>query len=280
MHTFSIPNNVSHKRRRRRVQMALSVALGTAACWWGTNSAQADTVTLAPGSDNWISSCSSGATVNNGDMGELRVRASWWGSPGNREPKNFRSLLTFDLGAVPADAELITSATVGLYYFDKPHADPAGRTYEVHSLTNAWMEMGSTWQARDNYDQPDPVYWDSYHAGIPAYQPGGGDFAATAYASAQVPADVNEWMTWDVTVLVKEWVDGTSDNFGLLIKDGDEIESDPGGGTVSYNARFRSREYADSAFRPFLEVTYVPEPSVLAMAGVGLGLLLSRRSRK
>ena len=259
-------------------RMGSCVFLVVLCCLTAAAPVWAATVTFEPIGDNWISSCSSGCSVNNGGMDELRIRSSWWGSPGNREPKNFRSLLSFDLGSLPANEDLITGATLGLYYFSKPHDNPAGRTYQVHRMTNSWDELGSTWQARDDYDEPTPFYWDSYHAGVPAYQPGGGDFASPAYASAVIPADVGRWVTWDVADLAKEWVAGTHDNVGLLIKDAVEIELDPGGGAVSYLARFRSGEYDDPAYRPCLEVTYVPGPSTLGLLGLGTTLLLRRRS--
>jgi len=234
---------------------------------------QGETVNLGALADNWISSCSSGSLVNNGGQDELRVRSSWWGSAGDREPKNFRSLLSFDLADLPEDEDLITQANLGLYYFDKPDYDPVGHTYEVHRIVNEWDEMNSTWLARDDYSLENPVYWDSYDAGQPPYQPGGGDFATEVYASAVTPADVGQWMTWDVTELVKEWVGETHDDFGLLIRDSVEIESDPGGGTISYHARFRSSEFSESEFHPFLEVTYVPEPASLVLMVLGAAML-------
>jgi len=243
--------------------------------------ARAATVTLNPVSDNWISSCSSGCTVNNGDMAELRVRTSWWGPSGSQEPKNFRSLLSFDLSSLPEDANLITSATLGLYYFNysgsSGHSDPVGRTIDVHALTRSWTELGSTWQARDDYDQPAPLYWDSYLGGVPAYNPGGGDPNAAIETSAVVPA-VFGWMTWDVTDLVSDWVDGL-DNLGLILKDSDEIESSPGG-KISYMTRFRSAEFSDTpSLRPYLEVGYVPEPTTAALVGIGL-LAIGRLRRR
>ena len=208
-------------------------------------------VILTPAADNWISSCSTGCVANNGGTVEVRVRSSWWGSPA--EPKNFRSLLLFDLSSLPTQPACIIDARLGLYCWDRPHTDPVGRTYEIRRLVNGWDEMESTWQARDDFES-DQLWWDSYLAGEPAYKPGGADFAANVYASAQVPANLNEWMVWDVAPLIQDWVSGTYINDGLIVLDSDEIESDPGGGTISYLARFRSREYSNPDFWPYLEV--------------------------
>ncbi len=217
---------------------------------------QAETAQFEPVADNWISSCSTGCTANNGGMEELRVRSAWWGPQSSREPKNFRSVLAFDVSSFALPAGNISQATLNLYYYGYSQTDPAGRTYEVRRLTNSWDELYSTWQACDNFDTPDPLYWDSYDAGLPGYQPGGGDFDGTVYASEIVPATAGQWMSWDITTLVREWVEGSCDNLGVILQDGAEIESDPGGGTVSRLAKFRSREFGDSAFHPYLEIVF------------------------
>lgn len=259
----------SYKMQNLMVVSAILAAVATT---------QADTVRLEPTADNWISSCSSGSTVNNGTDDYLRVRSSWWGPAGAKEPKNFRSLLQFELSSLPGDSSLIAEARLGLYYFSAPHADPAGRTYDVYAVTHDWSETGATWQARENYDQASPTYWDGYSAGTPTYQPGGADIEALSVASAIVPAATDTWMTWDVSDLLAGWIDNPSSRHGLLVKDANEVAANPGG-NISHHAQFRSREFSDPTLRPYLEVTYVPEPGTVLVLCVGLTGIVARRPR-
>ncbi|MBN2561663.1 MAG: DNRLRE domain-containing protein [Phycisphaerae bacterium] len=208
-------------------------------------------MTFNPDADNWISSCSSGCTGNNGDDTDVWIRAaSLWG-----DVKNFRGLLQFGLSEFPFDGRHICHATLGLYFYDYHWDSPEGRDYTVHRVTSSWEEMESTWRARDDYSTGNPLYWDSYLAGVPSYQPGGGDFQPDESASAVVPAPEN-WMTWDVTELVREWVDEACANEGLLVKDANEFEEYPGTDIAWGPAHFRSSNYPDDAFWPYLEVTF------------------------
>ena len=209
---------------------------------------------IHPVADNWVNSCSSGCTANYGTSTEVRVRTAVWSC----DVKNFRTLLQFDLSDLPADPNEIAEVTLGLYFYTWHNGDPTGRFYEVYRVINPWSETGSTWQCRDGHSDPNiRVRWDSYLAGVPAYQPGGGDFDAnTAYASAEVPP-VGNWMTWDVTDLVKEWSAGTHDNFGLIIKDANEYDDPNLDWTDSPLAQFRSADYYSDSFWPYLEIRLV-----------------------
>ncbi len=234
--------------------------------------------TFTASADNWINSCSNGSNFNNGANEELRVRSAWWG-PGSGEAKNFRSILQFDLAGI-CDCENIIGATLNMYYYDTKMSDPEGRTYDVHAVTNSWTESGSTWKMRDGVNSPgSEVYWDAYNNGIPTYQPGGSDYDSSVAASAIVPVGFG-WMSWDVTDLVKGWACGTIENNGLIVKDSAEFVSNPGSKT-SLDAWFYSADYSDPAFRPYIDVQCVPEPSSLAAlaAGIPFTLAFARRKR-
>ncbi len=225
---------------------------------------EAATVTLDPETDNWLNSCRGAYDHNNGTDAELRVRtAALLFFPPPRDIKNSRSLLLFDVSDLPVDDSHIHHVILGLYYFEYGWDNPMGREYAVHRVTSSWDELGSTWQSRDMNHTPDPLYWENYHAGIPAYRPGGGDFDTNGYASVEVP-DIGDppywndptWMTWDVTKLVLEWVNEDYPNEGLLIKDADEFEEDPGVDLAWGPAKFHSSDYGDDTLWPYLEVTY------------------------
>ncbi|MBN1342947.1 MAG: DNRLRE domain-containing protein [Phycisphaerae bacterium] len=220
-------------------------------CVFAAAESRAESVKIYPVADNWMSSCASGCTANYGDDPELRVRTAVWSC----DVKNFRSLLQFDMSDLPGDPNEIGRVTLGLYFYTSHNGDPTRRVYEVRRVTNPWTEPGSTWQCRSAHNDPNiRIRWDDYLAGVPAYQPGGGDYDANVvYALSEVPP-VGNWMTWDVTGLVMEWCTGTHDNFGLMIKDADEYDDPNLYWTDSPLAQFRSREHYDQDFWPYLEI--------------------------
>ena len=217
------------------------------------------TITFDPEADTWVNSCVSGCEAINGNSLELRVRtAALW-----EDIKNMRSLLKFDLSSLPFGDARITDATLGIYYFKYHWDNPMGREYVVHRITTSWDEMDSNWYARDDWSTGNPLYWDSYLAGEPPYRPGGGDFDPYEYVFAVVP-DIGEdpwfeetWMAWDVTDLVREWVNEDSPNKGLLVKDGNEFETYLGADIAWGPAQFRSSSYWDEGVWPYLEIVFI-----------------------
>ncbi len=114
---------------------------------------------------------------------------------------------------IPADATL-QSATFFIYvhqYNDQ--------TIYIHRVTAAWDETAVTWS---NF---------------------AGAFDATVIASFE--ADGVGWRSADITALVQDWLDGTYDNFGILIDQQDRNFP---------RADYFSREFGANS--PYLEICY------------------------
>lgn len=171
-----------------------------------------------------------------------------------------RSLIRFDLASVMLMAAQVRSATINLYSlnalraFENPTpALPA--TTDLRQVTEDWNEQMVTWDNRP-------------------------DVAATPAASV-VQTGVGQWVTFDVTDLVKLWLADASSNFGVQISQRDVVDFEVPGARDRYVASlYASSAFADPNLRPFIEVAPVPVPAafgLLAMAVAGLGALRLRR---
>jgi hypothetical protein len=83
--------------------------------------------------------------------------------------------------------------------------------------------------------------------------------SANPYCTDVPMGDPTGWKEFDITDLVQDWVDGTYDNYGLVYY---------GLTGTGYYQRHYSREYADPAFTPYLEVDYeeaAPPPGEFAL---------------
>lgn len=171
-----------------------------------------------------------------------------------------RSLIKFDLESVMLMASRVKSATINLYSltalraFENPTADLPVTT-DLRQVTQDWNEQTVTWDTR-------PLV------------------AATPAASV-VQTGVGQWVTFDVTDLVKLWLADPSSNFGVQLSQRDVVEFEVSGKRDRYIASlYASSAFADADLRPFLEVAPVPVPAafgLLAMATAALGALRLRR---
>ena len=127
----------------------------------------------------------------------------------------------------------ITSAVLSIYQQYSP--SPAA-TVNVHRITAAWVEADVT--------------WDSF----------GGAFDPAIVTSFN--ADATGWHTVTVTSLVQAWVDNPSQNYGLLIEQGN----------APYN-NYTSSEGDPAANHPMLDVCYRrgtgPETCLTIQRGLG-----------
>ena len=131
------------------------------------------------------------------------VQVSIWGSQtGSSED---RGIVEWDLSEIyqpvveSAKIRLRTRGTVSDY-------SSGGTVVEIRKLTHAWLEESVTW---DSYD------------GTNDWATGGGDYPGNIYASNLLPKNTNSssaWIEWDITELAQEWIDGTSSNYGVVVR--------------------------------------------------------------
>lgn len=162
-----------------------------------------------------------------------------------------RSVIRFDLSAVP-EGSIINSATFSLYQIAQ--LNNSTPTLDVHYLTQDWLEgtgvLGNT---------GDGATWSTYD-GSTAWSSPGGDYSPAPSASAVAPDSNASWVDWDLSGLTQAWVDGSTPNNGLLLKQ--DVEN-PWGTDMKLYA---SSDYAAApALRPKLVIEYVPAPGAISM---------------
>lgn len=155
-----------------------------------------------------------------------------------------RTLLRFDLSALPRDARLL-GAQLRIVVSDQPYtkAEPGARI-AAHAVLKDWAERGSCWNgAKDRKDA-----WTKSGCAGP-----GGDRVEKPEATAAIgpfPKDKTErarFVNLDVTDLVRRWLNGGAPNHGVLLRY-------EGKGCV----KFLSSEFQDYPFRPTLVVALAP----------------------
>jgi hypothetical protein len=133
-----------------------------------------------------------------------------------------RSLVAFDLSPIPANAQIHT-ARLEIYLLPGDR-DSRSMTVTAHRITQNWEEAKAT--------------WNNASAAF-----------AEAYGRDTIPARVNPgWRSLEVTALVQAWVDGTSQNYGILLRG---AETPP----ENYR-RFATREGDPAEFAPRLVIDW------------------------
>lgn len=142
-----------------------------------------------------------------------------------------RIMVKFDLGGI--EGPTIQSAMLHLYRYFVCPMDPYTVT-DLYAITQNWDE--DTWP-EDQHVPHGTHIW-----------------AAFAFGP-----DNPAWYDVDITDLVQAWVDGELDNYGLVIqaRNGQKW------------SKFYSKEHANPALRPYLDVDYTNTGVAEALAGNG-----------
>lgn len=120
----------------------------------------------------------------------------WVGREPDDERGIMRSVIWFDLSAVPSNA-VLSEASLQLVVAE-PGADAAPMAVSVHDVTRPW---------------PDCPTWNTL-----------GDAAGRSWGSLSVESDI-EVYTIDVTALVENWLNGDLPNYGLMLRGDEEAEN-------------------------------------------------------
>ncbi|SIS04280.1 DNRLRE domain-containing protein, partial [Micromonospora avicenniae] len=159
-------------------------------------------------------------------------------SPGNNSPYygDTRGLVKFGaLTGVPGDAKIVDAELRMYNTYLYPGTD-TNEYVDVYKLKRDFVENKATWNTSD---------------GVNAW-PAGGDYDTTWKASVTGITNDPEWESWDVTAAVDGWVKNPASNYGLLLRQRDEVNQ-------TARAMLLSSEGAEPMLRPTLEVTYLEQ---------------------
>ncbi|WP_203981222.1 golvesin C-terminal-like domain-containing protein [Planosporangium flavigriseum] len=161
-------------------------------------------------------------------------------SPGNNSSYygDTRGLVKFpDLAGIPSNAQ-VTGAQLRMW-----------NTYLYPGTdTDEWVDA---YKLTRDFDET-TASWNNASAGVP-WTTAGGDYDPAALSGFNGFTNDPEWEAWDVKNAVSGWLANPASNYGLLLKQRDEVNQ-------TARAMLLSSEAAEPMQRPTLEVTYL-EPT-------------------
>jgi RHS repeat-associated protein len=185
------------------------------------------TITLQPASQtgNFITTCGSCTDT---------ATPLWIGAD---DTDVWRALVQFDLSSIPPGAT-VTSANFGLWndstscvYAGTGDCGVSSHSLEAHKVTKAWNNTTTT----SNQLGFDPAV------------------LSTFTLAANAP---DQWMTWNVATTAQSWLNGTQQNYGLLVKRTTEPLGVGGPAPPGNDA-------ADPTHAPKLDITYKSDGVIL-----------------
>jgi uncharacterized repeat protein (TIGR01451 family) len=170
-------------------------------------------------------------SVNDGDYSDMWVGYDHC----NDKAKITRGLVKFDVSSIPAGTS-ISKATLYLYLAGSCDTSNRAHTVTVYRTNANWSESSVTWNNRPGY--------------------------AETYSSSTIYSRNFGWYSFDVTGLVRGWVNGSFSNYGLMLR-GPE-----GSGSSSARLTFVTHDYSGTTYDPSISITYAGMASSEEMPAV------------
>jgi C1A family cysteine protease len=149
-----------------------------------------------------------------------------------------RSLVQFDVSSIP-EGTSISQATLYLYLVNSCDIGERTHTATVYRTKAGWSESSVTWNTKPDY--------------------------AEAYGSTSIPSRTWGWYSFDMTNLVRGWVNGSFPNYGLMIRGPESSGND------SAQLGFYTLDRTGRTYDPYLSIVYAgmatPEEAMSAVEG-------------
>lgn len=155
---------------------------------------------------------------------------------------SYKSLVRFDLASIPATAT-INSATLSFYIYANS-GNSGSKVINAYRVLTNWVESQAIWQR--------PATGTSWAT---TGMRSGTDYVSSVAASSTAGySPVNVWTTFDLKNLVQSWVNGTSPNYGVVLRSGN------GPRPYIYSSEYLN----DLSLRPKLTITYTTDTTDVA----------------
>jgi YD repeat-containing protein len=147
-----------------------------------------------------------------------------------------RGVVKFPVSGVPADAQIVDAQLEMWNTYLYPGTD-TNEYVDAYKLTRGFDQSKATWNTSD---------------GTTAWTKPGGDYDAALLSSNNTFSNDPKWMSWNVITAAKSWVTNSASNYGLLLKQRDEVNQ-------TARPMLLSSEASEPLLRPTLEVTYLEQ---------------------
>jgi len=146
-----------------------------------------------------------------------------------------RGFVQFDITSIPQNVT-VNDVDFKIYYYLYLAGNPVGQNTRAKRVTGAWTESTITWN-----NQPDSTISDEVSLNMPG-----------SYG----------WVNYDADAIVQSWLNGSSTNYGFLVKFDTEYP------TPNRCPIFYSKDYADDNYRPKLTVNWTEHETTADLASV------------